>query len=307
MSNVIYCEGLPKKFKGHIAIVDGKSVKTGYDLLLCLWEQMRMTDVEKRDWDLFNKKMQDLSWIKEQDIDIVLWNFDTLLARKTKGLKIFLSGLHEAVFPYWEARGDKEINVYCVNDHILKDITSTRNILAAMPKKISETVFVDGDKPAYMPSFPVFRREGDELYLATFLTFYNVGETDNSRIGRPTMWLLEDLRTGDILDSYHTIDKEFSSASYNDQYECRYVPPMHSDRLFWDSCIALLDIVRYKYLHDGVLDAVSYIEYLNRLSWSMPDDFKRFYIDLDSVCKGVRMEDGVISLIPNSADEEVAK
>lgn len=281
MSNIVYCEKLPY-FDGYSVFVDGRAIKDENDLLLCLWEQFRMPEKAYYGWQDFYSWMKNLEWIEEESVNIVIKDFDYLASKMGDKIKYLLEDMRFVIFPFWDGvENGKEITVYCISDAVFSELPSTRSILGQIATKLRKESLSDN----YTYGLPVLRQSEGKLYLSLFLILYTEEEKKNAILRRPSIYLLSDIKDGKIVKIYNTTEgNDFCDASYEERYNSFYIPPLSNPWIFWDSCNVMLDILRYQYLNnEGAIYKELYLDYIDRISWTMPSDLQGFYYALDNV------------------------
>ena len=146
-------------------------------------------------------------------------------------------------------------------------------------KRMQVEVF-GGEKVPHGMSLPVIRRSGDEYRLASFVFFFTASDVRKGRIGRPTMWVEADIRTGHVVAEHQSRESEFSDAGYKEMLDIR--GQGISDRRHQLSLLEMLDPLR-KTAAEGSIDEKTYGEYLKKAQAEMPASYRRFYVDLSDV------------------------
>ena len=296
MSGILYCNKTPQLPRGHFAIIDGKTAMTSSDFLRCIWEQLDFPDSPNYNWDAYLDWMRDLSWISEKSISILILNFESFLSKEPNELKSFSSDLEEIVFPFW--RDDalciyenrdalKDITVYCVSGEMFKEEQITTKEAITIIRKNA----LNGQKAPHSVSQPVLRVHNGKLCLAAFLFFYNKEQLQSATVNRPTMWVVSDLKTGEILQRYFCSDNEFSDNDYQKLYSISTENITPVSKFYWDSAYALMDLIRTEYINDATLNKKLYKEYLERIFYTTPEEYRTFYKDLNNI----KMEDNLMN------------
>lgn len=146
-------------------------------------------------------------------------------------------------------------------------------------KRMRSEIF-GGEKIPCGMSLPVIRRCGDEYRLAAFVFFFTASDVRKGRIGRPTMWIEADIRTGHVVAEHQTRENEFSDAGYKEMLDIR--GQGISDRSHQLSLLEMLDPLRRTAV-EGRIDSEEYGEYLKKAQAEMPASYRRFYADLSDV------------------------
>lgn len=150
-----------------------------------------------------------------------------------------------------------------------------------------------GAKIPHGMSLPVIRRCGDEYRLASFVFFFTASDVRKGKIGRPTMWVEADIRTGHVVAEHQSRESEFSDAGYKEMLDIR--GQGITDRRHQLSLLEMLDPLR-KSAAEGSVDEKAYGEYLKKAQAEMPASYRRFYADLSDV-----------SPVPHSNKEKTEK
>lgn len=137
-----------------------------------------------------------------------------------------------------------------------------------------------GEKVPHGMSLPVIRRSGDEYRLASFVFFFTASDVRKGRIGRPTMWVEADIKTGHVVAEHQSRESEFSDAGYKEMLDIR--GQGISDRRHQQTLLKMLDPLR-KTAAEGSIDEKTYGEYLKKAQAEMPASYRRFYVDLSDV------------------------
>lgn len=137
-----------------------------------------------------------------------------------------------------------------------------------------------GAKIPHGMSLPVIRRCGDEYRLAAFVFFFTASDVRKGKIGRPTMWVEADIRTGHVVAEHQSRESEFSDAGYKEMLDIR--GQGISDRRHQLTLLEMLDPLR-KTAAEGSVDEKACGEYLQKAQAEMPASYRRFYADLSDV------------------------
>lgn len=155
-----------------------------------------------------------------------------------------------------------------------KSFVSSKELVKSLRNKI-----LNGRKGAtFDVSLPVVYKKDKKYYLAAFICYYNAYECKNHIRRRPSSWVLLDISTGDIVKKYETNKKEFSDASYKDEY--RINQPFTLDLYHSVLTYKLLDDIRKEILSSGTLNADDYRTYMTNILFTTADSIRRFYKDL---------------------------
>lgn len=308
MSGIVYCDKTPDLPLGHLAIIDGKSTMTSSDFLHCVGEQLKFPDAQNCNWDAYLDWMRDLSWLDTKSISIVILNFDSFLCKEPDNLKYFSSDLEEVVFPFWQNDAEsvfesqdavKDITVYCVRS----ELTTNEQVTTKEAMSIIRQNALNGQKTPHSTSQPVLRLYDGKVCFAAFVFFYNKEQLQSAMVNRPTMWVIGDLKTGEIVQRYLCSDNEFSDSEYQKLYNVSAKDVLTASKLYWDSAYALMDLIRHEYASCGTLNKKLYKEYLERISCTTPEEYRVFYKDLNNI----EMEDDFMDTEKKLPTDEVAE
>ncbi|HFI0743674.1 TPA: hypothetical protein ACGOXR_001945 [Streptococcus suis] len=153
--------------------------------------------------------------------------------------------------------------------------------------QLSKTVFsnilvniLNGAKIPHSTSQPVIYQESGKYYLAVFVFFYTKEDIEAGAVGRPTVWAIADIETGEIIEERQTKEIDFSDASYEVKYNVRSDAQYDTSKKYYDEAFAILDSVREKIISTGKLYKLEYKYYLEKILENIPKDYQRFYTDL---------------------------
>lgn len=273
-----HCSELPSLSDEYIAIIDGNVAKTSEEFFLCIWEQLRFPYPQYRNWDGYVDWMRDLSWIKEDKIAIIIFNYDKFLENDKEKRRFFSFDLNEVVFSYWAetTENKKEITVYCIKGQpLFKNNRSTSDIVWNVKKNI-----LNGAKVPHQVSQPVLKMHNDNLCFGFFVFFYNRSDLVSKKIPRPSMWATVDIKTGEIIQTLSCEVVDFSDATYNRRYDISSDGITPISRVEWEQIYTLMDAVRAELFVTGRINDRLYGQYLDKILFSIPEDFRRFYLDL---------------------------
>ena len=175
MRKIVCCNEIPRNLKGFVAEIDGKEAKDSKSFLKIMWEKLKMPYPQWQNWDGYLDWMRDLTWIKEQDLNIVFTNFNDLLSEEPAIKASVINDFVSVIFAYWNAVKEedledknqiKNIAVYCVNQ-TSKTLVNTKDIVHEINKNA-----LMGMKAPHSTSQPVLRMENGKMYLASFVFFF---------------------------------------------------------------------------------------------------------------------------------------
>jgi hypothetical protein len=104
-------------------------------------------------------------------------------------------------------------------------------------------------------------------------------------VQRPSMWMVADCTTGEILEKYYCRDADFSTQSHDKLY-CISSNNMPIDiKQHLETAYLIMDVIRSEYAENGRLREDLYDEYLTIIDNTTPDEYKIFYKELSNVNK----------------------
>lgn len=274
MSRFLICRDDRYTLLGYVAEIDGAKCKTLDAFLEEAWSALKFPQTQKKSLDDYTSNLKDLSWIKEDVVTILIKNYEELLSEHARLKPLFSLGFKNTIFPYWKGKG-KDVNVICLEElERVSKMVSTEDIANNIDDHLA---------PVPVASAPVLRVEDGELYLAFFVYFCSDPQLEASMEKRPSVWMLADLSTGEIVARYDCRKRDFSTAGHDKLY---YVSYSEREELSYDytkSVCAILDEVRREYLKTKKLNKRLYEKYLGEIIEGSPSGFARFYEDLSNV------------------------
>jgi len=139
---------------------------------------------------------------------------------------------------------------------------------------------LNGAKTPHSTSYPVIVKENDKFYLSVFTFFYSCEDIEKGMVERPTMWVIADIETGEILEKRLTRDKDFSDASYDVKYSVHADAQYDTSKKYYDEAFAILDSCRIKIINTGKFYLGEYKYYLDKIIANIPKEYQRFYQEL---------------------------
>ena len=139
---------------------------------------------------------------------------------------------------------------------------------------------LEGKKVPHSISQPVIHYENGKYYISAFVFFYNKEDIQSGMVNRPTLWIIADINTGEIIERRNTNDIDFSDAPYDIKYNIQMTEKCDTSRTYYEETFELLDIVRNKLINYNLFDSAMYGKYLTRILNNIPESYKRFFIDL---------------------------
>lgn len=137
-----------------------------------------------------------------------------------------------------------------------------------------------GCKLPHSTSQPVIYNEKGKYYLAVFVFFFTREDIETGMVDRPTMWVLADIETGEIIEERQCKDIDFSDAPYDIKYNVRADAQYDTSKEYYDEAFLILDSVRDKIINMGKLYKGEYQFYLDKILANIPKEYQRFYTDL---------------------------
>lgn len=142
---------------------------------------------------------------------------------------------------------------------------------------------LQGQKRAHGISNPVIRVVDGKAYLAFFVYFYNKENLDFLKMPRPSLWILADIATGDILHRYSCAETDFSAQPNHAAYDISYPDKPNVQPGYYEEVYAKLDTVRKQYEESGSVDQSAYTAYLNAMLTMVPPEYRVFYTELSAL------------------------
>ena len=145
--------------------------------------------------------------------------------------------------------------------------------------KIQKNV-LNGTKIPHSTSYPVLYFENGKYYFAAFIFFYSREDIETGSVERPTMWVIADIETGEIIKERLTKDKDFSNAPYDVKYNIHADASYDTSKEYYDKAFTILDLCRSKIIENGRFYLKEYRFYLDKIIANIPKEYQRFYYDL---------------------------
>jgi hypothetical protein len=286
MNTLTYHKTCPKLTGDLLIFIDGKNIQSYSDYLDCIWKQLEFPE-EQHNWDAYLDWMRDLSWLKEKKISIIITNFKSFLNKEKDGIKTFVLDFETVIFPFWNKDAIfvlkneslvKEISVCCILEQDIKQ----QNISTEDIKSNIQQNALLGQKTPHFISRPVLRMHEGILCLASFVIFYNKEQLQSMMLKRPSVWVVADIKTGEILQRYNCQENDFSDGSYQAFYNASLKQDGRIDYIYRNS-YALMDIIRNEYIKNNALRIDLYQKYLEQIHEMTSNDIWKFYQDLSKI------------------------
>lgn len=123
-------------------------------------------------------------------------------------------------------------------------------------------------------------RQDGKPSLAAFIYFYTLEQINTGRMHRPSEWMELDFISGQPIGKYPCSDREFSDASYEEDYDFTADDEYDLSPEYYRFAYNILDEVRIGYMQTGTLDMERYDEYLAAIMANTPACYRRFFEDL---------------------------
>jgi len=174
--------------------------------------------------------------------------------------------------------------------------------------EISELLSKDvlgGIKVPHSVSQPLIYSENGYYFLAVFAFFFNNEDIKSGLVERPSLWVIANVETGDIVKRYETKEVDFSDAPYDIKYNIRSDGQYDTSQGYYDRAFGILDEVREGIIKQGVFHEDRYMEYLNMIVANIPREYQRFYYDLSVKAENNpnKKEDSKMEEVKNVSDE----
>ena len=163
----------------------------------------------------------------------------------------------------------------------MKDGPVSQNLVPAMKiyQQANRLAF-EGRKIVHGISNPVLRMQDGNLYLAFFAYVYTRQNLQEKKIPRPSLWLLTDLTTGNLVRRISCSEEDFSPRSHEELCSTENPNAVSVD---YQKVYGMLDSVRQQFLEGGTLNREMYNGYLEQILQAVPPSYHCFYKDLTNV------------------------
>ena len=94
-------------FSGFVANFDGKQIQNKEELFRFLEKNVGLPDANN--WSSITDWLTDLSWIKAEEYNFILENYDSFLKDDLSSKDLFLEILEEDILPWWECDVEKHV------------------------------------------------------------------------------------------------------------------------------------------------------------------------------------------------------
>ena len=269
-----YCTRLPDKMGELVIALNGDAMDTNERCAKMLCKCLRAP--EDVPFEKLPEMLQDLSWLSEKTITLVIHNYDKLLCLSKDDAGTFMEDVIMGTTEYWKKNGTKNVDIIAINDGaIWAQMTSSSALYPVMNAEWNH------ESPRYSVSLPVLRWDKDELVLAYWIAARGTVDEETGESPRPQIWCTAKILDNELISKYHCSDREFCNISANATISWEFkrdVEPL--SKAWWNTTWTLLSMVRMYYLKDKVVHMHLYQEYLKRILDAMPEDLQPFYKQL---------------------------
>ena len=149
-------------------------------------------------------------------------------------------------------------------------------------KDILDHEALEGRKIAHGISSPVVICIDDVYVLAAYLFLYTSAQLRDKMIGRPSKWIIADLKTGHVLHRYDCFNVDFSDAPADRLYSIVPEADRNISDEYYHHTDELIDKVRADLLAGRGFDVDTHTEYVRLINANWPREYRRFLTDLAS-------------------------
>ena len=140
-----------------------------------------------------------------------------------------------------------------------------------------------GRKLPHGISNPVLRRVDDKVYLAYYVYTYTKAELDSGVLRRPSLWLLADVVTGEIVRRIDCAEQDFTTLPADARLSMAFPDKPEMTAEDFNVLYRRLDAVRRQYVDEGTLDEAAYEGYLTRMLANVPPAWRKCSQDLSAL------------------------
>lgn len=137
-----------------------------------------------------------------------------------------------------------------------------------------------GAKIPHSISWPVLRKNGNQLVIAYYVSVYSRENLETKQFSRPVEWLTLDILDGSLIGRYSCRVKDFSKESFENKYDFSQRAAAQVDAGTTGSLYQMFDSVRKSYLDTKVLDMMMYLQYKNEVCSLIPPSYRVFIREL---------------------------
>jgi hypothetical protein len=279
--NQLYKNVLPERLGERVILLYGGVMCTKHGFVNHCWTQLKMPDDLPATFEKLCAYLKDLSLFPEKHITIAIYDATAVLSMDNEYHDKFMNEILSDVIRHWDAASGKCVDVVLYEDNSAFVQMRTSGALYPCTRlELAKT------RSGYLTlSLPVLRYDKKKLVLAHWFSTYNLDETEESgMIPRPQMWCTTDIKSGEIINTYHCSDVEFCNVSANAMLDLEFkrdVQPLSKD--WWRTTNNILTLVRMEYLVREKFRIDLYRIYLERVIDAMPEALHPFYRQLSLV------------------------
>lgn len=144
------------------------------------------------------------------------------------------------------------------------------------------TQIAPGLNVPHATSAPLVRLHNGSLVLAEFVFLYTGSDIAAEELGRPMLWGVADIKSGDVLSRFDCRQDDFSGEEFGARYSIHYEPETVFDDAYVAESFRLLDEFRTEYLAGQGVNKATYSQYFERVLAAMAPAYRVFYRELGS-------------------------
>ena len=137
-----------------------------------------------------------------------------------------------------------------------------------------------GAKTPHSISWPVLRRNGNQLVIAYYVSVYSKENLETKQFSRPVEWIALNVLDGSLIGRYNCRTKDFSKEPFENQYDFSQKAEEKADAAKAGTLYQMFDSVRKSYLETKVLDMMMYLQYKNAVCSLIPPSYRVFIREL---------------------------
>jgi hypothetical protein len=287
LSKINYCAQVPELSDTYVVNIDGKLAQTFDEYLNIIWDKLNFPANKEKDGLTYLSCMNDLTWLDEKSISIVVTNAEYFLSKDPIIAKYFVVEFKEDILSFWKFEATdiydkdkiKDLYLYLVFEKFMPyDLLSVKEIRENVIKYVDENF-----EKSFNVSAPILRIEDDRYCLA----FFTLPSDNDAEFKEPTILIIVDLNTGEIVKTRQLTKEDFPNIEFGAKCKC-YL----SDE---DDTSVEKKVITDEQLYDlfGPLDAYRiylyvtweynsdfYWEYFCPLLSAVPKEQQKFYADL---------------------------
>jgi len=89
----------------YIVEIDGKDINEKEDFFKIMWEKFKLPMYENQtrfSWDSYLDWMRDLTWIKEDKIVLIIYNYNNFMNKEQNIKREIIDDYESCILPFWE-------------------------------------------------------------------------------------------------------------------------------------------------------------------------------------------------------------